>query len=239
MPVNPVFTHFGATTEKNILDDLTAESIQISGIDMLYMPRHLFNENLTFTEDTQSYFTEAIPIELYIKSFENFQGDGNFLSKFGLEIRDQIVLVMSKSRFKTLIGDPYSLIRPREGDLIFFPLNEKIFEIRFVDPFSMFYPLGATYTYELKCELYEYAAQKFDTGVEEIDKIEDYSEDLFRWSINTEDGHSIMTEDGNVLVVDNYDPETIMNMDDEDDIRKRANEVADWTETNPYGMPEE
>jgi hypothetical protein len=238
MPVNPIFNHYGSPSEQSILDQLTAESIQINGIDMLYMPRHIFNENLTFTEDPQSYFTDAIPIELYIKNVESFEGDGNFLSKFGLEIRDQIVLVVAKSRFQTLIGDPYALSRPREGDLIYFPLNKKIFEIRFVDPFAMFYPLGSTFTYELKCELYEYSSQKFDTGVADIDDIENFSEDLFRWSINTEDGFAIMTEDGNVLTVDNYDPESIMSMDDDDDIRKRADTFMDISETNPYGTPE-
>jgi hypothetical protein len=234
MPVNKVFQHYGTTGEKSILDSLTAESIQISGSDMWYMPRHMFNENLTYTEDPQSYFSEAIPIEVYIQNVENFTGDGNFLSKFGLEIRDRIMLMISKTRWKTLVGDPLNLVRPDEGDLLYFPLNRKIFEIRFVDPYSMFFPLGDTYTYQLTCELYEYSAAKFTTGIDEIDEVQSYSEDLFDWGIQTEDGFSLMTEDGDIITVDNYDPNEIT-MDDTDDIQKRANTFIDITETNPYG----
>lgn len=235
MPVNPVFTHYGAQNEQGLLDDLVIESIQVSGQDMLYMPRKIFDENLTFTEDPQSYFNEAIPIEMYIQNVENFKGDGEFLSKFGLEIRDRVILVVSKTRFMTLIGDPQAITRPHEGDLIFFPLNKKIFEIRYVEPFSQFFPLGTNYVYQLTCELYEYSAEKFTTGVADIDILEmQYSEDLLDFAISNEGNTPILTESGDVWVVDDY---VDANMDDTADITTRADQSVDFTEVNPYGMP--
>ncbi len=238
MPVNPLFSHYGEEVEQNLLTDLTAESIQIMGQDMLYLPRTLFDKNKIFGEDIQSHFDNAIPIEVYI----DFGGDSNFfgsadtniLSKFGLENRDRIILSVSKDRFQTLIGDGFDLQRPREGDLIYFPLNKKCFEIRFVNPFTMFYPLGATYVWNLTCELYEYSAQTFDTDVEEIDDLNDSSENMFSWAILTEDGRAILTESGDVLVVDDYDPPSIVPLDDSQQIQTESDNFLVLNEVNPY-----
>lgn len=101
----------------------------------------------------------------------------------------------------------------------------------------MFFPLGSTYTYQVTCELFEFSSQKVNTGIEDIDDINDFSEDLFQWGITNEEGISFMTEGGDVITVEGYDPEKIMNMDDDADIKQRADEILDFTETNPYGTP--
>lgn len=234
MPVNPIFHDYGTETETSLMNDLVVESIQITGRDMYYLPRTIYDKNPVFGEDPQSYFTKAITIEMYIQNVESFEGDGNFLSKFGLEIRDRIVLECSITRFQELIGNIFGLERPNEGDLIYFPLNKKVFEVRYVDPWDPFYALGTLYKYRLTCELFEFSSEKFTTGIDDIDNIENFSEDLFQWAIKTEDGRSILTEDGNVLVVDNYNSTQIDRLDDGDFVQQHANNVLDISESNPY-----
>ena len=120
--------------EQNVVEDLVIESIKIHGHDFVYIPRTLVKEDKLFGEDLQSTFNDGVELEMYIESVDGFEGEGDFISKFGLEIRDSMKLNVSKKRFSqevsTLSG--YSITYPREGDLIYFPLTEGIFEIKFV-----------------------------------------------------------------------------------------------------------
>ena len=127
MTTNQYFNNYNASNEQTILEDLIIESIKTYGQDMIYLPRHNENpDNLYGTSDIVS-FSDYYPIEMYLTSVDGFAGDGDFMSKFGLEIRDQIVLSISRKRF---LEELPSISRPREGDLIYFPLNEKCFEIK-------------------------------------------------------------------------------------------------------------
>ena len=120
-------------SEKDLIHDLTIEAIKIHGRDMVYIPRTLVNEDELFGEDTISKFENGVEIEMYINSIDGFGGDGDFISKFGLEIRDSVELVISKRRFEESFSHEENIIRPREGDLIFFPLSKGLFEIKFVE----------------------------------------------------------------------------------------------------------
>ena len=160
-------------TENDLLHDLTIETIKIHGRDMVYIPRTLVNEDELFGEDTISKFENGVEIEMYIQSVDGFGGDGDFISKFGLEIRDTVELVVAKKRFAESFSHDSNITRPREGDLIFFPLTKGLFEIKFVEHENPFYQLGKLYTYKLSCELFNYSHQDMDTGFSEIDKVEE------------------------------------------------------------------
>lgn len=173
---NFYFNSLGHYGEQNLIEDLIVESIKIYGIDCYYMPRTIVNEDLLFGEDTLSKFEDAYPLEMYIKSVNGFEGDGTFLSKFGLEIRDEMVLSVAQRRFGEEISyddTTKEAGRPVEGDLIFFPLNNKIYEVKFVEHEVVFYQMGKLQTYDLTCELFEYSSERIDTGIQAIDAIEE------------------------------------------------------------------
>ena len=171
MAKNPYFKP--KEEENNLIRDLTAEAIQIHGQDMVYIPRVSVDRDTLFGEDTLSKFTEANTIEMYIDTVDGFQGEGDFISKFGLEIRDSIDLVVSKKRFEETFGHEENITRPREGDLIYFPLSKGLFEIKFVEHENPFYQLGKLYVYKLSCELFAYSQETIDTGYDDVDKLED------------------------------------------------------------------
>jgi len=157
-------------------DKLTTESIQFYGHDVNYLPREVVNEDHLFGEDTISSFAEEGCIEVFIESTDGYEGDNEFISKFGLEIRDQIVLLVSQTRWaEECIGD---LEVPREGDLIYMPLTKDLWEIRFVDNDAFFYSQNKNFTYRMTCEKFDYSHEDFDTGIEEIDNLEAEFENL-------------------------------------------------------------
>jgi len=169
MATNSYFTR--QNSERNVVEDLTIESIKIHGLDMVYIPRTLVNEDTIFGEDTLSKFTAGNYIEMYLESVDGFGGDGDFYSKFGLEIRDTVSLVVSKKRFEQVMSS--TTTKPREGDLIYFPLSKGLFEIKFVEHENPFYQLGKLYTYKLSCELFTYSQEEIDTGFSDVDSLED------------------------------------------------------------------
>ena len=137
MATNPYFNHFQNAPEQNLHQDLIIESIKNFGIDVYYLPRTLVNLDSLYLEDTISEFSNAYLIEMYVKSVDGFEGEGDFISRFGLEIRDQVTFSVARRRWDNL--EILDYVRPKEGDLIFFPLNKKLYEIRFVEHESMFY----------------------------------------------------------------------------------------------------
>jgi hypothetical protein len=171
MATNPYFNHFQNAPEQNLHQDLIIESIKNFGIDVYYLPRTLVNLDSLYLEDTISEFSNAYLIEMYVKSVDGFEGEGDFISRFGLEIRDQVTFSVARRRWDNL--EILDYVRPKEGDLIFFPLNKKLYEIRFVEHESMFYQFGKLPIYDLTCELFQYDDQSIDTGIDDIDVIEE------------------------------------------------------------------
>ena len=171
MARNPYFKDY--TGEQNIVEDLTIEMIKTMGRDMVYIPRTLVNEDKLFGEDTTSKFDDGYEIEMYIQSVDGFEGEGDVLSKFGIQIKDRLELVVSRKRFEEAVGSYENTTRPKEGDLIFFPLSNTVFEINFVEHENPFYSLGKLFTYKLSCEVFTYSEEVIDTGYSDIDKVED------------------------------------------------------------------
>jgi hypothetical protein len=201
MPTSSYFNHFNNTSEQNLHQDLIIEAIKNFGIDVYYLPRTLVNFDNLYGEDTISEFNDAYLIEMYVKSVDGFEGDGDFISRFGLEIRDQVTFSIARKRWDDLSVPDYT--RPKEGDLIFFPLNKKIYEIRFVEHESMFYQFGKLPIYDLTCELFQYDDQTIDTGVEDIDAIEEKYSYSIEVVLNKNNGSGEYIEDEFVYVGEN------------------------------------
>jgi hypothetical protein len=173
MPTN-VFFSPKVRTEQNLYEDLVIESLKMYGQDVYYIPRSAISKDEILNEE-YSRFEEAYTIELYIPNVEGFGGEGNLLSKFGLQIRDQATFIISKKRFSQLVSLDSNVIaseRPREGDLIYLPLSKSLFEIKFVEHEKPFYQLSHFVIYELECELFEYSAEQFETGIDDVDIFE-------------------------------------------------------------------
>jgi len=171
MARNPYFKDYSG--EQNVVEDLTIETIKSMGRDMVYIPRTLVNEDKLFGEDTISKFDDGYQIEMYIASVDGFEGEGDILSKFGIEIRDKMQLIVSRKRFEETVGMYEEITRPREGDLIYFPLSKTLFEINFVEHENPFYQLGKLFTYRLSCEVFTYSHEEIDTGYSNIDTVDE------------------------------------------------------------------
>lgn len=170
MPVNPYFNFTTFATEQTLVDNLIIESIQIYGHNAYYLRRDAVDLDTLFGEDPLAKYPQAYPIELYLKSSESFQGQSEFISKFGLHIEDQATFLMSVTRFNSVVAG--ALVRPRENDIIFIemtPTNRYLFEIRFVEDKEQLFQIGKLYTYELRCELMNYSHERIETNIPEID----------------------------------------------------------------------
>ena len=169
MPTNKYFRQHTNKREQNLVEDLIIESIQIYGIDAVYLPRTKENVDLIYGEDYVSKFDDIYDIEVYIKNVDSFQGDGNIFSKFGIDIKDQATLTVSRHRFEEQTYPDLEPARPREGDLIYFPLNDALFEIKYVNDEEVFYQMGALYTYDMIVEQFVFSSEELATGIEQID----------------------------------------------------------------------
>lgn len=236
MATNFFFNNFQASQEQLLLENLIIEAIKIYGEDVLYIPRNINNLDRLYTADDQSSYTQAIPIEMYIKSVDGFRGDGNFMSKFGLEIRDQVIFSVAQRIFYDEIGASFAFSRPREGDLIWFPLNQKCFQIKYVNKFEMFYQLGALQTWEMTCELFEYSGEDIDTGIPEIDILQNkFSTNILDYNITDQNGLYLTDEDGNYLVSENYNLDTSTNYAAENDVIQQSSDTfVDFSVKDPF-----
>lgn len=156
------------------------------------------------------------------------------MSKFGLEIRDQITFTVATRVFKDEVtSEEANVLRPREGDIIYFPLNKKFFEIKYVEDKPFFYALGNLATYDMSCELYQYSNEEFNTGIAELDDIETkLSTNILDYGITDGAGAVLVDQNGSVLTSDSYtinDP-----VADNDEIQRRSDLIVDFSETNPY-----
>lgn len=224
-----------SSQEQSLIENLIIESIKIYGIDVHYLPKTLIAKDDIYGEDAQSEYNKNYYVEMYIKNVEGFAGQGDFLSKFNVEIRDEITLTIARRTFEDEIAYAESFDRPREGDLIFLPLNNKIFQVKFVEHEPVFYQMGALQMYDLKCELFEYSNEKFATGIELIDNLEeDYSTATNIFALMTESDLEISDEYGYPILNENYNLETVDVLADNTDLETEADTFLDFTELNPF-----
>ena len=175
MALNPFFQQ-GSSGEQSLVQSLINEQLKMYGVEIHYMPRKFISESTILREVTQSKFDDAYPLEAYIDNFDGYDDMPSTLSKFGIQATNEVTLVISKERFETYISPLMKnesniklSTRPKEGDLIYFPLGDRLFEIKYVEHEKPFYQLRENYVYKLTCELFRYEDEVIDTGVEEID----------------------------------------------------------------------
>ena len=189
MPTN-VYFDTGTKPEQTLYEDLMIEQLKIYGQDVFYIPRTLVKEDELFGEDTLSKFGDAYLIEMYFENVEGYEGEKEIMSKFGLQMNEDVTFVVARRRFEQLVSHDSNLIvktRPNEGDLVYFPKVKKIFEITFVDHDDPFYQVHNVPAFKLKCKTFEYSSEDMDTGIAEIDAIEtDNSLDQLVYQITME-----------------------------------------------------
>ena len=167
MARNPNFSQ-KVKSEQNLYEDIIIESMKIYGQDVYYLPRTIVNENTILGEDVASSFTTSYKIEMYLENTEGFEGEGDLFTKFGVEIRDEATFIVARKRWSQTVAsssNAITVLRPKEGDLIWLSLSNKLFEILHVEHESPFYQLSNLPTYKMRCQLFEYSGEDIDTGI--------------------------------------------------------------------------
>jgi hypothetical protein len=235
MATNFFFRNTDYIPEQNLLNNLATEMIKIFGVDVYYIIRTTGTTDPLFTEAASSSFTLAVPIEMYINTYEGFRGEGDLLTKFGLSIADKLVLSVSRERFAEDIGSQYSLIRPNEGDLVYFPLSKGLFEIKFVEHEAAFYQTGALQYYELQLEKFNYNSETFNTGIADIDAVQaNYSTSIDNFYILTEDGYHLQTESGYDIELETFALDATNSVNQNQEFQTFANTFVDFSITDPF-----
>jgi len=255
MPTNQYFDT-GTTSEQRLYEDLIIEQLKIYGQDVYYLPRKIANKDTIFGEDPASSFDDSYIIEMYVDNTQGYMGDQEIIKRFGLELRDDITFVVSKLRWDRLISsntDLQTTKRPNEGDLVYFPTTKAFFEIQFVEHEAPFYQQSALPVYKLSCTKWEYASERIDTGVSDIDKLEDsLSTDTMNWqfTLEAETGSILLESDtGEIsyLINEDFTMATQQPVDQGKIFEDKAgttpgsssDDILDFSERNPFGEVDE
>ena len=280
MATNKYFNNFAYAREQDLVEDLTIESIKIYGHNVKYLPKTISGIDHLFGEDKLLKYETAADVEMYVKNVEGFEGEGEFMSKFGVQLNDQLTLTVARKRFDqirtekltTEVGynylqesantdspsrqfltgnnhtesivletgttgvNAYSITanRPQEGDLIFFPLVNKIFEIKFVEHEDIFYQTGRLQSYDLRCELFKYSSEQIRTGNTEIDSTETAGTlDTLLYELLLEDGNKLLEEEGDSLVQE-YQLFTQDAGANNSFFQSEGESIIDFSERNPF-----
>lgn len=244
MPTNVYFTQ-GTAREQFLVEDLIIESLKIYGKEFYYIPRTLVAKDDILGEDVLSRFKNAYGIEMYIEDVDGFGGQGVFLQKFGIQVEKSATFVVARKRWEQLVGKwNTSLLptRPAEGDLIFFPMTQTLFEIKFVENQDPFYQLGNLYVYKLRAEIFRYSQERIETGIDEIDNIEDfYSINILNYKIINEDEQTAILLESSVagdlsyIIDESFDQDTIEPFANNNYMEQQKAAAMDFTEQNPFG----
>ena len=228
MATSPYFRQ-NVRSEQNLYEDIIVESLKFFGQDIYYLPREVVHKDMIFNDQILSSFDHAYKIEVYVDNVEGFDGEGDLFQKFGVEIRDAVTLSMARRRWNNEIRKYVreekegSYYRPREGDLIHIPMSQQTFEIQKVSDEDPFYQLGKLPLFKLRCELFEFTNERFDTGVEEIDDIEEVF--AYQWQL-TMDSASVGYTRGEIVTqeVTGYDVTgEVVHWSDSDNVLRLAN----------------
>ena len=280
MATNKYCNNFDYAREQDLVEDLTIEAIKIYGHNVKYLPKTISGIDHLFGEDKLLKYETAADVEMYVKNVEGFEGEGEFMSKFGVQLNDQLTLTVARKRFDqirtekltTEVGynylqesantdspsrqfltgnnhtesivletgttgvNAYSITanRPQEGDLVFFPLVNKIFEIKFVEHEDIFYQTGRLQSYDLRCELFKYSSEQIRTGNTEIDSTETAGTlDTLLYELLLEDGDKLLEEEGDSLVQE-YQLFTQDTGANNSFFQSEGESIIDFSERNPF-----
>ena len=271
MTTNKYFRPFTYGRQQDLAEDLIVQAIKIYGLDVKYLPRTLRNVDPLLGEDPTSTFDDAVDIEVYVKNVHGFEGEGDFLSKFNLQINDSITFTMARKRWNQITteklitevgynyqvesadtnswgntqcimlesgnGNNYSITTPRpfEGDWIYFPLNKKLYEIKFVEHEAIFYQHGKLYTYDLNCELVDrIGPDSIATGNTDIDAIGTrYDQNILIYQTMLEDGTYLLNEDGGFML-NEFRVEVQTITANNEYFTQKSLDYIDFSERNPF-----
>jgi len=244
MTINHYFqsgTTIGRSSEQLLHEDLIIECLKIYGFEIFYMPRSTVNLDTILNEDPLNKYTQAYPLEMYLSDVNGFTGEGDLLTKFGVELRDQATFTVSRRRWDQSVaraGSVQLAARPAEGDLLFFPKTKSFFEIRRVEGTDPFFQLGKLYVYNLFCELYQYSSERVNTDRLDVDDIERIdSLDVRNFDILMEDGDRVLLEytSNSSMMLEIFNIENIDDAAQNDAFSLAADGVLDFSEKNPFG----
>lgn len=230
----------GVNSEQNLIEDLIIECLKIYGFDIYYLPRQTVFQDEILNEDALNNFTQSYPIEMYLTDVNGFQGEGDLLTKFGIELRDTANFVVSRRRWDQLVGRTGSAqltTRPAEGDLLYLPLTRSLFEIRRVDSMDPFFQVGKLYVYNLQCELFQYSSEGLETGIAEIDNVvSEKSLDIQNYQLLMESGDKFIYEyeANSYAILESFNVSTIDPLAQNEDFESEV-DILDFSETNPFG----
>lgn len=224
MATSLYFNNFTNSQEQNLIEDLVIESIKLFGHDVYYCPRESVNLDEIYGEDSLSKYMTAFPIDMYIRSYDSYEGDGQFLSKFNLEIRDQVTFTIAVKTFLNevaLYSKVSEMTRPLEGDLIYLPMADRLFQIKFINKTPVFYQMGSIQMYDVVTEMFEYSGEILTTGIDAIDNIEKlYTINVLSSKVNS-----------NTFTLDTQSQDVFA---DNSEIQSEANTFIDFTEIDPF-----
>ena len=230
----------GRSSEQLLMEDIIIECLKIYGMDTYYIPRATINEDKILGEDVLNKYSSAYPLEMYMQNVTGFEGDGDLMSKFGVEIRDTATFIVARRRWDEVVarsGNAVLTTRPAEGDVIYFPLTKAFFEIKFVESTDPFFQVGKLYVYKLQCELMQYSSERFNTGISDIDSIADgVSLDINEFNLMLESGDRVLLQEYSPagIILQSYNLGVLLpNVDNED--FKGEISVLDFSERNPFG----
>ena len=240
MATSVYFNNFNTRSEQNVLEDLIVESIRIYGIDVFLCPRTVNDKDEIYGEDPTSSYESNYPIEMYIRNIDGYEGDGVFLSRFGVEIRDQVTFSVAIRTFNTEVGQFTGASRPKEGDLIWMPLNPQrpqLLQIKYVNDRSLFYQLGTLQLYDITCEVFEYSGERLSTGIAAVDALQQQrSLDIGIFNILTSNGQVIVDHSGFAILQSGFDID-IQAGDpyaDNTEFQDLADGLINFSESNPF-----
>jgi Virus neck protein len=235
MATSPFFNNFSSPREQALIEDLVIESIKIYGIDNYYIPRKIVTLNTTFREQEFTEFVGAINIEMYIKNVDGFDGEGEFLSSFGVEVREQITFSIALRVFEQEASYILKRDRPLEGDLIWFPFTQALYTIKYVNKKPIFYQMGALQFYDITCELFEYSNEIFNTGIDYIDQT--YNSFLTTtdpYFLKTETNTILTDENNNPLILEAYNIDLLDSVAQNGIFEEEGSNFLDFSQTDPF-----
>lgn len=230
----------GRVSEKNLMEDLIIECLKIYGFDVYYIPRTTVYEDDVLNEDALNSYDQAYALEMYLANVDGFNGEGDLLSKFGVEIRDTASFIVSKRRWEDVVaksGHAQLTKRPAEGDILYFPLTKSYFEIRKVETSDPFFQVGKLYVFKMECELMQFSSESFNTGIDEIDNAAgERALDISQYEVLLETGDKILLEYFNPssLILESYSLSAIDPLAQNEAFSNNI-DILDFTEHNPFG----
>jgi len=230
----------GRVSEKNLMEDLIIECLKIYGFDVYYIPRTTVYVDDVLNEDALNSYDQAYALEMYLANVDGFNGEGDLLSKFGVEIRDTASFIVSKRRWEDVVaksGHAQLTKRPAEGDILYFPLTKSYFEIRKVETSDPFFQVGKLYVFKMECELMQFSSEKFNTGIDEIDQnAGEKALDISQYELLLETGDKMLLEYYNPssIILESYKLSAIDPLA-QNEVFSNNIDILDFTEHNPFG----